>query len=144
MPHVSVQVVHSVAGWSAGWSYGCHPAYGDAVAALNAGLREFKRSPEYRELCERYPSVACDCLAVDCEVAAWSAWVAWGTGKQRRTRSVITPASSGGSPCPVLEVWQANGRAGQGFASTLLIRLVEGALLFLTPTKRRSLGADQP
>ena len=54
------QMVHVAAGWTEGMSYGCHPEYGDLVAALNEGLAAFKSTPEYARLCARYPGVACD------------------------------------------------------------------------------------
>ena len=47
---------------------------------------------------------------VDCVVSAWSPWGACslpcGGGTQIRTRTIITPASNGGMPCPVLEETQ--------------------------------------
>ena len=58
--HDGYQVVHATAGWSNGVSYGCHPKYGDIVAALNRGLQHFKTTPEYAALCDQYPSIACD------------------------------------------------------------------------------------
>lgn len=48
--------------------------------------------------------------AVDCVVSDWSAWAPCdkpcGSGSQTRTRTVITPASGGGAPCPTLEQTQ--------------------------------------
>ena len=52
--------VHALGGWSGGISYGCHPEYGDIVAALNEGLAAFKATEEYRQLCARFPGIACD------------------------------------------------------------------------------------
>ncbi len=44
---------------------------------------------------------------VDCVVSAWSDWSACSLdGTQTRTRTVITPASGGGTACPVLEETQ--------------------------------------
>ena len=44
---------------------------------------------------------------VDCVVSAWSDWSACSlNGTQTRTRTVITPASGGGTACPVLEETQ--------------------------------------
>lgn len=40
---------------------------------------------------------------VDCVVSAWSDWSVCSGGTQTRTRTIITPASGGGTPCPVLE-----------------------------------------
>jgi hypothetical protein len=40
---------------------------------------------------------------VDCVVSEWSDWSACSGGIQTRTRTIITPASGGGIPCPVLE-----------------------------------------
>ena len=44
----------------------------------------------------------CDIVPVDCVVSAWSAWSSCVNGSQTRTRTIITPASGGGTPCPVL------------------------------------------
>ena len=52
--------VHAAGGWSEGTSFGCHPEYGDVVAALNAGLAAFKAMPDYRRLCDTYPHINCD------------------------------------------------------------------------------------
>ena len=54
------QLLHMAAGWSNAVSYGCHPEYGDVVAALNAGLEAFKATSEYASLCARYPDIPCD------------------------------------------------------------------------------------
>jgi|688.fasta_scaffold10085_10 DUF971 family protein len=43
-----------------------------------------------------------DC-PVDCVVSDWSEWSDCIEGNQTRTRTVITPASGGGAPCPMLE-----------------------------------------
>ena len=40
---------------------------------------------------------------VDCVVSDWSAWSECIEGVQTRTRTILTPASNGGVPCPVLE-----------------------------------------
>jgi surface protein len=46
---------------------------------------------------------------VDCVVSAWGEWSAWSTeacgaeATRTRTRTVVTPASNGGTACPVLE-----------------------------------------
>ena len=58
--HGGYRLVHPAAGWTEGVSYGCHPEYGDVVAALNAGLSAFKATPEYARLCAQYRSLACD------------------------------------------------------------------------------------
>ena len=39
---------------------------------------------------------------VDCVVSDWSAWSECIEGEQTRTRTIVTPASNGGTPCPVL------------------------------------------
>lgn len=44
---------------------------------------------------------------VDCVVSAWSEWSVCSGSKQSRTRTIITPASGGGTPCPILEETQA-------------------------------------
>ena len=54
------QLIHPVTGWSNGISYGCHPEYGDVVAALNRGLEGFKATSWYNRLCEKFPTIACD------------------------------------------------------------------------------------
>ena len=54
------QLMYSAAGWSNGVAYGCHPEYGDVVAALNRGILAFKATQEYADLCARYPEIRCD------------------------------------------------------------------------------------
>ena len=54
-----------------GLAYGCHPEYGDLLAALNRGLEAFKGTASYRRLCDRYGSVSCDCNGTQC-VEGWS------------------------------------------------------------------------
>ena len=39
---------------------------------------------------------------VNCVVSEWSAWSVCEDGSQTRTRTIITPTSGGGTPCPVL------------------------------------------
>ena len=46
-------------------------------------------------------------VAIDCVVSEWSAWGECIGGYQTRTRTVITPASNGGTSCPVLSETQA-------------------------------------
>lgn len=43
---------------------------------------------------------------VNCVVSQWSEWSVCSGGTQTRTRTIITPASGGGTPCPVLEETQ--------------------------------------
>ena len=43
-----------------------------------------------------------NCQPVNCVVSEWSAWSTCTNGSQTRTRTVITPASNGGTACPVL------------------------------------------
>lgn len=38
----------------------------------------------------------------DCVVSGWSAWSACIEGTETRTRTIITPAANGGTPCPTL------------------------------------------
>ena len=45
--------------------------------------------------------------AVDCVVSAWSNWSTCDNNSQVRTRTIITPASGGGSACPVLTETQS-------------------------------------
>jgi hypothetical protein len=49
--------------------------------------------------------------AVDCVVSPWSPWGACskdcGGGTQIRTRTIITPAANGGTPCPILQEEQS-------------------------------------
>jgi len=53
--------MHGAAGWSQGVAYGCRPEFGDAVTKLNEGLRKFKETSEYTDLCSKYSlSVKCD------------------------------------------------------------------------------------
>jgi hypothetical protein len=40
---------------------------------------------------------------VDCVVSEWGPWSECIDGEQTRTRTVVTPASNGGDPCPALE-----------------------------------------
>ena len=54
------RMVHATTHWANGISYGCHPEYGDVVAALNMGLMALKVTQEYRLLCAQYPSIACE------------------------------------------------------------------------------------
>ena len=52
----------------------------------------------------------CDTIPVppvDCVMSAWSDWSTCANGQQTRTRSVITPASGGGTPCGDLTETQA-------------------------------------
>ncbi len=51
----------------------------------------------------RYPAV-CG-RQVDCAVGAWGGWSACDadTGRQERTRSIVTPPSSDGNACPALD-----------------------------------------
>ena len=58
------QLVHARAGWSPGMAYGCHPAYGNAVGALNRGLEAFVQTSEYTALCNRFSSVECACTGM--------------------------------------------------------------------------------
>ncbi len=44
---------------------------------------------------------------VDCVVSAWSAWSPCCSGTQTRTRTVVTPDSSGGAACPPLSETRA-------------------------------------
>lgn len=44
---------------------------------------------------------------VNCVVSEWSAWSECVEGSQTRTRTVITPASNGGTACPVLSETQS-------------------------------------
>jgi hypothetical protein len=44
----------------------------------------------------------CDIVPVNCVVSDWSPWSACVNGSQTRTRTIVTPASGGGTPCPVL------------------------------------------
>ena len=44
---------------------------------------------------------------VNCVVSAWSAWSDCVNGSQSRTRTVITPASNGGTACPILNETQS-------------------------------------
>ena len=44
----------------------------------------------------------CDIVPVNCVVSDWSPWSACVNGSQTRTRTIITPASGGGTPCPAL------------------------------------------
>ena len=45
---------------SEGVSYMCRAEFGDIVQMLNQGLRLFKQRAEYKELCDRYPTIDCD------------------------------------------------------------------------------------
>ena len=45
---------------SEGVSYMCRAEFGDVVQMLNQGLRLFKQRAEYKELCDRYPTIDCD------------------------------------------------------------------------------------
>ena len=44
----------------------------------------------------------CPVEPTDCVVSGWSAWSACFEGTQTRTRTIITPAANGGTPCPTL------------------------------------------
>ena len=103
------KLVHLSSGWSKGISYQCHPQYGDVVAALNKGIKAFKATSRYRQLCNKYHTVKCDCPEVDCVVGDWSAWgtcsARCGGGIRRRLRSIIEGVNS--TSCPVLEDTQA-------------------------------------
>jgi hypothetical protein len=48
------------------------------------------------------PKSALDGTPVNCVVSDWSDWSECVEGSQTRTRTVITPASNGGTACPVL------------------------------------------
>lgn len=41
-------------------------------------------------------------VAVDCVVSEWSDWSECFEGTETRTRTIITPAANGGTPCPIL------------------------------------------
>ena len=57
----------------------------------------------YNEFSESEACTSCeDPEPVNCVVSEWSAWSECVEGSQTRTRTVITPASGGGTPCPVL------------------------------------------
>ena len=45
---------------SEGIAYMCRPEFGDVVQVLNEGLRKFKKTEEYKALCNRYPRIHCD------------------------------------------------------------------------------------
>ena len=49
----------------------------------------------------------CDIVPVNCVVSDWSSWSACVNGSQTRTRTIITPASGGGTPCPALTETQS-------------------------------------
>lgn len=49
----------------------------------------------------------CDIVPVNCVVSDWSPWSACVNGSQTRTRTIITPASGGGTPCPALTETQS-------------------------------------
>ncbi|WGK93789.1 MULTISPECIES: thrombospondin type-1 domain-containing protein [Flavobacterium] len=56
-------------------------------------------------LCYDASNGATSCIAcnpVNCVVSDWSDWSECSNGSQSRTRTVITPASNGGTACPVL------------------------------------------
>jgi hypothetical protein len=53
------------------------------------------------------PKSALDGTPVNCVVSEWSAWSTCTNGTQTRTRTVITPASNGGTACPVLSETQS-------------------------------------
>ena len=53
------------------------------------------------------PKSALDGTPVNCVVSDWSAWSTCTNGTQTRTRTVITPASNGGTACPVLSETQS-------------------------------------
>lgn len=104
------QAVRVAAGYSQGLAYGCHPEYGDVVAALNQGLAEFKKTFAYQQLCMKYPEVPCDCMALDCQVSHWSEWGACNTtcGNSTRSRSRFVVANRQQvDTCPVLEELEA-------------------------------------
>lgn len=54
-----------------------------------------------------YQSFLPGCYPVNCVVSDWSPWSTCTDGTQTRTRTVITPASGGGTPCPVLTETQS-------------------------------------
>ena len=101
--------VHESGGWARGFVYGCHPRYGDLASALDEGLRAFKGTAEYQQLCNEYPSVDCDCVASGCVVSAWSPWSECTRrcdgGTRKRTRSVAEAPDP--AACPALEQAEA-------------------------------------
>ena len=98
------QLVHVTSRWTTGLSYGCHPEYGHLLVALNQGLRAFKATYAYSELCTRHRAVHCDCA--DCQVGEWSAWGPCSRrcdGTQRRSRTVVSRRDALAVDCPSSE-----------------------------------------
>lgn len=85
--------------------------YTDVALSIKAPDGYYSFSGTYRQQLfgKLLDSFNCDGspISINCVVSDWSAWSECVSGYKTRTRTVITPASNGGTACPVLTETQS-------------------------------------